>query len=319
MKRWTQEEDTYLKNNYPAYGPGPCSEYLDRSPQAVKSRAMRLGVKLLVGSDWSRDEDKILKDNYNSVGPSGCQLLLTIVPRTKKAIVTRAQYLKLEYDNSETNRGLIYEGKLFERQLDVFLIDTYSGSQTPVRHTCSMQHEWVATPNSILSGHTCPYCSGSRKDHKKYLEDLKLKNILYLPEESYINDATKILHKCPNNHSWSARPNDILKGMNCPSCSNTGFDPTQPAILYYIKFQYLSSIYYKIGVTNRTIEKRFSRADLKLATVLMEERYELGKGAFDEEQRILRKFSSHRSYCDFISSGNTEVFEIDVLGLDLQK
>ena len=61
---------------------------------------------------------------------------------------------------------------------------------------------------------------GKRKATEEYKEELKSKNINIECLEEYINNATKILHKCLIcGNEWKTRPNDILKGHNCPACS----------------------------------------------------------------------------------------------------
>ena len=56
-----------------------------------------------------------------------------------------------------------------------------------------------------------------RKTTEEYKSELKGRNIEVL--EEYINNYTKILHKCLRCKSiWRAKPNDILNGNGCPTC-----------------------------------------------------------------------------------------------------
>lgn len=53
-----------------------------------------------------------------------------------------------------------------------------------------------------------------------YLEELKKYKIPYVPLEPYINMKTKILHECPNGHTWSVKPTHIIHSRSgCPECA----------------------------------------------------------------------------------------------------
>ena len=55
-----------------------------------------------------------------------------------------------------------------------------------------------------------------RKTHEEYLEELKLKNIPYIPLEPYIKSHNSIIHQCPEGHLWKATPANILNNRGCP-------------------------------------------------------------------------------------------------------
>ena len=53
---------------------------------------------------------------------------------------------------------------------------------------------------------------------KEYKEQIKDRNIIVL--EEYINNNTKIKHQCQIcDHIWSVIPNNIKRGIGCPSCA----------------------------------------------------------------------------------------------------
>ncbi len=93
-----------------------------------------------------------------------------------------------------------------------------------------------------------------------------------------------------------------------------GFDPHKPAILYYLK--HIESGYYKSGITNLSIFKRFGKKS-KEFVVLNIENFENGKDARDREKEILEEYTEHRIYFEeFKNNGATEFFSRDILGLD---
>ena len=115
------------------------------------------------------------------------------------------------------------------------------------------------------------------------------------------------------------RPDNVLRGDNCPSCASYGFNPSLPAMLYYIKISnQVGQTYYKIGITNNDVATRFKQERDKCITILFTKKFNLGLDAKIEEASILKTYHNKRvKVANFLKSrGNTELFEIDILGLD---
>ena len=76
--------------------------------------------------------------------------------------------------------------------------------------------------------------------------------------------------------------------------------------------------YYKIGITNNTVERRFRDDSDKKIISLKETWYLSGALAQKEELELLRQFKEDRQNIKgFLKSGgNSELFEYDILGLD---
>ena len=78
---------------------------------------------------------------------------------------------------------------------------------------------------------------------------------------------------------------------------------------------------YKIGITNRTVEERFSKnADLNRIRIVKTWRHAVGRIAAEREAEILYQFAGERYYGPdiLVGAGNTELFTHDVLELDRQ-
>lgn len=195
-------------------------------------------------------------------------------------------------------------------------LEEYQNSLTKILHRCPSGHEWSTTPSRILQGHGCPICYGNvRKTTAEYCQELLEKSIDATPLEPYKTALTKLLHRCSEGHEWSATPHNILRGSRCPECAKHGFNPEKPAILYYLKVDE----YYKIGITNNTVAKRFFLPeDKEKITVLFEKHYERGQDARDQEKAILEEFADYRIHVPGLlrGGGNTELFTEDVLQLD---
>lgn len=83
--KWTEDEDAWLCANYPVLSLDACSEYLDRSYNAVIARLRKLGItinermnrsKMLTGQSikhrWTKEEEQWLLANYSEYGIVGC-------------------------------------------------------------------------------------------------------------------------------------------------------------------------------------------------------------------------------------------------------
>jgi len=269
-------------------------------------------------STWTNDRIKFLEDNYYSQGADFCAIYLQC---SKGTIYSKAQRLGLKSSRSKLKTHEEYLKELSSNNIPYTPLDRYINALTKIPHMCKNNHIWDVTPSKLLNGKGCPECSGMlKKTTDTYIEALLEKDINIAPAEKYINVKTHILHECLDcGHIWNATPNKILMGRGCPSCAEYGFNADKPAILYYIKIvSYHQEVYYKIGITNRTIKDRFFRDRDKTIKILLQKEFELGTDARLEEQSILSKYKDKRvTVPDFLKSGgNTELFEIDILGLD---
>lgn len=66
-RKWTAEEDEYLKKNYPTATPKELEKRLRRSYKAIQSRANRKGYKRQRKKQWTEEKTKFLIDNYNKM------------------------------------------------------------------------------------------------------------------------------------------------------------------------------------------------------------------------------------------------------------
>ena len=94
----------------------------------------------------------------------------------------------------------------------------------------------------------------------------------------------------------------------------TGFNINKPAILYYLKITTEDNqVLYKIGITNRTVEERFSLIDLKKIEIIKQKTYKNGQEALDKENEIKRVFKEYiYKGPKVLDSGNTELFVKDI-------
>lgn len=110
----------------------------------------------------------------------------------------------------------------------------------------------------------------------------------------------------------------------CPDCINfTVPDPNAPTRMYYVRLQHDNTHFYKIGITQNTVENRFDReiAKRKLATI-KEWVYPTWKDAYNAEQAVIKAFAGEilcRGEKPLRNTESTEIFYWDVLELDNAK
>ena len=136
----------------------------------------------------------------------------------------------------------------------------------------------------------------------------------------YVGAKMKVTIICPHHGPFEQAPGNHLSKMSCPDCAESGFNPSEPGILYYIAVTTDDGdTRYKIGITNRTVEDRFRREDSTRIRIVRTWRYAIGRAAAEREAEILSQYAGDKyNGPDILLSGNTELFTHDILGLDNQ-
>jgi len=227
----------------------------------------------------------------------------------------------------KTTAEFIKEAQLLHNNFYTYNNTVYKNNRTKVVITCPTHGEFQQTPNNHLQnkGRGCRQCQYDKLAAKfstaqeDFIETASIthKNKYNYSNVVYKNIHTKITIVCPEHGKFTQTPNHHLKGHGCGKCQlyDGGFKTQLPGYLYYISIN--NGQAYKIGITNRSVEERFLVADLKTITILKVWKYTEGLGALEEETRILRQYKEYKYQGPaLLSSGNTELFIIDILGLD---
>jgi hypothetical protein len=169
-------------------------------------------------------------------------------------------------------------------------------------------------------GHGCNQCAVNDKKHSvEYIRIEVEKSGYSLLSHEYINDAAKLSIKCDCDHCYKASWNAFKSGRRCPVCAERGFNRNKPAILYYLRFEYDSRFYYKIGITNRTVNLRFKQ-DKVSYKIINQTYFECGDDALEQETKILREYKRYKyEGVPFLKGGNSELFTEDILLLDEER
>jgi hypothetical protein len=207
----------------------------------------------------------------------------------------------------------------------------YTGRKNYIEIRCAEHDVWF---NCIAGNHlngdgSCPICSVEKSTahaverkvdcaHRFKEKAISKHGDLYDYSQSvYVDSITKVVIVCKDHGPFKQSPCDHLKGAGCPSCKG-GFDPLSEATLYYVRFDAELGPFYKIGITNISVDVRFKRHKTPYQ-IIKTWPYLTGENAAKEERRILNEFSDFRYKGEnVIKDGNTELFITDVLNLDIQ-
>ena len=135
------------------------------------------------------------------------------------------------------------------------------------------------------------------------------------PAEDYKGFDTAIKHKCVDNHIWTTKPKYVIANLsNCPVCSHNNMKGK--TILYYIKVTYKERVYWKIGITNESVRKRFAGDTHVKIDVVWEHEYAHRVEARAVEFELLTLFKDKlvKNANVLRSGGNSELFSEDILG-----
>ena len=134
-------------------------------------------------------------------------------------------------------------------------------------------------------------------------------------EAKKYNTRIDFINGSQNAYSQAKRRKILRKICSHMKRGHIGYNPDKIGYLYYLSIN--NGTAYKIGITNRSIEERFSNDELKIIKILKVTKYENGYECYDKEQEILKEFSYAKYKGDnLLVAGNTELFDRDILLLD---
>lgn len=189
----------------------------------------------------------------------------------------------------------------------------YNNAQERLDFRCNNGHVHSISWGKFQSGKRCVYCSGLNSLTFEQVDELFRDKGWKLVTNEYVNTKQKLQFICDKGHQHSINVGNLLQGAGCGQCAKTGFRMDTPGTLYYIQFTHEGQNYYKIGITNRTIDQRF-KGELNNAIIGFTKTFLFGSLAIEEEQKILKKYKKYRYKGQpFLKYGNTELFTKDVL------
>lgn len=189
-----------------------------------------------------------------------------------------------------------------------------------LKYTCSSGHSGSIIWASFRKGHGCHKCANMlRLVCLKTVEDSLKTDGYELLTNEYTHSRQKLPVLCEKGHEIDITWNGFKNGNRCSECAVYGFKLHKPATLYYLRFDIAGHSYWKIGITNLVVERRF-RGEPFPFTIIQEKIYLFGYMAKEEEKRILEKYDLFKyTGKPLLRSGNTELFTKDILRLDFKR
>jgi hypothetical protein len=238
---------------------------------------------------------------------------------------------------SKTSKGCRYCSKVLVDEVDAVKsmlkvklkpLEPYKNSKTGWKCRCLVCNKTVfPVYNSIQSGRGgCKYCAGNvvdPADAKKLFIKAKLK-----PLEPYKGADTKWKCKCMKCDEivYPTYGNVYMGHGGCVYCSDIGFKPQQPALLYLITHLEMNSI--KVGITNtKTVISRLDQFKRHGWKIHKKYTFKKGINASMIEREIIDwlkkdlKLPNHLSPKQMpITGGHSETFNADTISvLEIQK
>lgn len=196
----------------------------------------------------------------------------------------------------------------------------YKNITTPITIICKKHGEFLQKPYVHLRGAGCNLCGQEAANTKNTLtvEDFIKKaesthHKYYKYDKVRLSGARdKVTITCPTHGDFQQTAYTHLRGSGCRSCAPSGFNPNKPAILYYLKIN--NGDAYKVGVTNRSVNERFSITDLQKIEVIFTTYFLKGYEALAIERKTLVDNKVHKHETgNLLENGNTELFKLDIL------
>jgi len=296
MKTITKEQyDQYCKNAYIYKYPKTTTDI------AVVKCTIHHGPAMLITG-------RSLREGHN-----GCkECIKEHIQEANKEIVHKKVNTELKF-----NRFIKKAKKKYNNKFK-YIKNTFINSQIKITIVCPIHGNFEQVPSEHLR-YGCAKCSGV---NKKTTEEV-INTFIKVHKDKYIYDLVKINGmkipvniKCKIHGVFKQTPQSHIRGRGCPLCKKSGFKPDVPAILYYLYFPKFNI--YKIGVTNRSVEERYTKEDNKKFIIKKIIKYRKGLRAYSFEQKLLEKYKNCRyKENKVLSSGNTELIKVPIKELEV--
>lgn len=221
--------------------------------------------------------------------------------------------------------------------------ETYVSYKEVAKFSCSLHGNFEYVPSNIKNKlfSICPMCSKLEQDYK--LEKLYAKKIsdkfgdtISVVSKTYDSTSDTATLYCKIHGEFSEKASIVSKRVSaCPFCSKEmnlrgrnsvgGFNKTRAlrgdfsnkgGYLYLLKIEIDSNVFYKIGVTGSTINKRISRIkqQLKRSKIeLIDFIYSKLEDVILMESFIKKNFLKYSIVSKYEFGGKTELFSVEIL------
>ena len=182
----------------------------------------------------------------------------------------------------------------------------------------------------------CPKCSQKngnnlkRKDITDFINESKaIHHSFYTYERSiYISNRTKLVITCPDHGDFEQTPSNHLQGKGCKECvkdtnafHKEGFKQIangRECIFYILKCFNNTEIFYKIGITCRSVQQRYSnKYSMPYEYTIMQEIKGTADYVWDKEKEFKNKYKTYLYTPNIKFAGSkTECFNENAISLE---
>lgn len=224
-----------------------------------------------------------------------------------------------------TKEGFIRRSKA--KHGDLFLYDNvvYKNTRTDVLITCRRHGDFKIKPASHIAGTGCPECKSLKKmNTQKFIrKSISIHGVRYdyrLTDFKSYKDGVYII--CLHHGAFKQAVNNHLSGSGCPKCANlrSGWSRTDfsnycrlnndsMGTLYVIKCYSEDEVFYKVGITSKSIKRRFpSKKDMPYDYDVLHKLVGNSDEIYDLENTLLRILSKNRYTPNIDFKGKNECF-----------
>jgi formate dehydrogenase assembly factor FdhD len=217
---------------------------------------------------------------------------------------------------------------------DYSLVKEYKDTSTKYQIICKMHGVFYQNFENHMSGRGCLKCGREKSEESRRLtqEEVYRRCINIHGDKyeylnfKYINDREKIDILCKKHGIFKQSINNHINGSGCPSCSfeklKGVYNKTLaernkeewlkiPAIVYYVKFITESEIFWKVGITTDTVNKRFKYYKIK-PNIISELKTTLYDAVYKED-RLLEENKDFKYKSKYLNTGSNECFRQPIL------
>jgi hypothetical protein len=223
-------------------------------------------------------------------------------------------------NRTKTTQDFISEARAVHGNKYDYSQASYTQNKKKVKIICQKHGEFHQSAIHHLRGNACPECAikslsvNRTKSTKQFIEEaISVHGDKYdYSLANYIQCFVNVKIVCPQHGEFLQLPSNHVRGVGCPGCANHGFNTDKPATIYFIKFDKPFASFWKVGITNVTLNSRFG-SDIKFITKKYDWKLEKGINAYRIEQATLKEFNEYKFEKGFLfdllqHSGETECF-----------
>ena len=103
----------------------------------------------------------------------------------------------------------------------VVLSNKYKNAHSKLEIKCGNDHIFNMSYNNIKYGCWCVFCSNRPPVFIEDIKQIATNNGGECISDKYVDNRTKLIFRCGNNHIWKAAPYSIKSGKWCPYCNSS--------------------------------------------------------------------------------------------------